>query len=281
MTNANSAGSSPASATRSASNRLPLKASRASFWRLLYGIYAWLQFVLVATLGLPVVLLVPTIERRRAIIRALARLSLRMAGMRIHTRDLSSIPLPCILVANHCSYIDGVVLQATLPPHFSFVIKTEMSRVPLAGTLLRRIGAQFVDRSDRRRGQRDTRRLLRSATRGQAMAFFPEGTFSHEVGLLKFHVGAFAAAVRAHLPVVTVAIRGTRHCLPANSIWPRPGVIQVDVLGVLDPPAADAAIEDRDATLKLRDAAREQILGALGEPDLTIDPINEQAKDPA
>ena len=69
-------------------------------------------------------------------------------------------------------------MQATLPPHFSFVIKREMSRVPVAGTLLRRIGAEFVDRSDRRRGQRDTRRLLRSAASGQAMAFFPEGTFS-------------------------------------------------------------------------------------------------------
>jgi 1-acyl-sn-glycerol-3-phosphate acyltransferase len=180
-------------------------------------------------------------------------------------------------VANHCSYIDGVVMQATLPPQFSFVIKTEMSRVPLAGTILRRIGAEFVDRSDRLRGQRDTRRLLRSATSGQAMAFFPEGTFSHEVGLLKFHVGAFAAAVRAHLPVVAVAIRGTRHCLPADSIWPRPGVIQVDVLNVFAPPAADEAIEDRDAALRLRDAARAQILQALGEPDLAASATNHPA----
>jgi 1-acyl-sn-glycerol-3-phosphate acyltransferase len=246
----------------------PVKSNGPTIGRLLYGIYAWLQFMLIAVLGLPFVLLTPTLGRRRAIVRALARMALRMAGMRIEAMGLQKVPVPCILVANHCSYIDGVVMQATLPPHFSFVIKSEMSRVPLAGTILRRIGAEFVDRSDRRRGQRDTRRLLRSAASGQAMAFFPEGTFSHEVGLLKFHVGAFAAAVRARLPVTTVAIRGTRHCLPADSIWPRPGLIQVEVLSVLATPTSQEPAEDRDAVLRLRDAARAQILRAVGEPDL-------------
>ena len=54
--------------------------------------------------------------------------------------------------------------------------------------------------------------------RGHALVFFPEGTFSTAVGLLRFHIGAFAAAVRADLPVVPVAIRGTRHCLPPGSL---------------------------------------------------------------
>jgi 1-acyl-sn-glycerol-3-phosphate acyltransferase len=237
-------------------------------WRVAYGIYAWLQFLLMAVAGLPVLLLTPGLERRRAVVRSLARGALRLAGMRLEVRGLAQLPLPCILVANHCSYIDGVVLTASLPPVFSYVIKREMSRVPLAGTLLRRIGAEFVERRDRKLGARDTRRLLRSAASGQAMAFFPEGTFGHEAGLLRFHIGAFAAAARSGLPVVPVAIRGTRHCLPADSIWPRAGVIRVEALTVLPVPSPDNGRVTYDVAVQLRDAARAQLLESLGDPDL-------------
>ena len=97
--------------------------------------------------------------------------------------------------------------------------------------------------------------------------FFPEGTFSSDVGLLRFHIGAFAAAVRANLPVVPVAIRGTRHCLPPESPWPRPGIIRIEALVAL--PAQPSASGDAgDRAALLRDAARAALLGALGEADL-------------
>src|SRR5579864_7560062 len=173
--------------------------------------YAWVLFAMLGAASLPVLLLMPGLRRRRALVRALARGILRLVGMRVRLLGLDRIVSPCVVVANHASYLDGVVMAGALPPHFSYVIKREMSRVPLAGTLLRRIGAEFVERRDRKVGARDTRRLLRRAASGHAMAFFPEGTFSQEIGLLRFHIGAFAAAARAGLPVVPIAIRGTRH----------------------------------------------------------------------
>jgi len=258
--NANSAGPPARSGAPVTVEAASAGSKKLGFWRLAYGFYAWSEFILCALLGLPVVLLTPGLTRRRRVVRALAGLALRLAGMRIELRGLGQLPTPCILVANHCSYIDGVVLTAALPPDFSFVIKREMSRFQLAGILLRLIGSEFVDRRDRKAGARDTRRLLRNAASGQAMAFFPEGTFTHEVGLLRFHIGAFAAAARAQLPVVPVAIRGTRHCLPADSIWPNPGRIEVQILNVLQIPASTAEV--------LRDAARSEILRAIDEPDL-------------
>jgi 1-acyl-sn-glycerol-3-phosphate acyltransferase len=258
MTNANSAGSSGASAVQSA--------TKVGVCRVLFGLYAWFEFTLTALLGLPVLLLTPGLMRRRRIVRGLARLGLGLAGMRIELRGALPLPTRCIVVANHCSYIDGVVLTAALPPNFSFVIKREMARFPLAGTLLRRIGSEFIDRTDRQQGARDTRRLLRSAASGQALAFFPEGTFGPQVGLQHFHIGAFAAAVRAQLPVVPVAIRGTRHSLPADSPWPNWGPIEVEVLPALAAPTESA---NRGAqAMMLRDAARAAILGAVAEPDL-------------
>ena len=83
-----------------------------------------------------------------------------------------------MVVANHASYIDGLVAAAALPPDFAFVIKKEMVRVPLAGLLLRRLGSQFVERFDRHKGGVDTRRVLKLAATGQSLVFFPEGTFT-------------------------------------------------------------------------------------------------------
>jgi 1-acyl-sn-glycerol-3-phosphate acyltransferase len=235
-----------------------------------YGLYAWLQFLLVGLLALLGLLAIGPLERRRGLIRRAARLTLALAGMRLRAQGLSSLPVSCVIVANHCSYLDGVVLAALLPERFGFVIKREMSAVPLAGLLLRRIGVEFVERRAAYQGLRDTRRLLRQAQRGASLVFFPEGTFSHEVGLLQFHMGAFAAAARANLPVVPVTIQGTRRRLPPGRAWPSPGGIQVRVLPQIAACSAQpaGAGEQSARAWRLRERAREALLAALGEPDL-------------
>ena len=98
--------------------------------------------------------------------------------MPIRVKDAHHLPTgPCVIVANHASYLDGLVLKAALPARFCFVIKKEVTRVPIAGLLLRRIGSEFVDRFNRHAGGMDARRLIKAADAGQALAFFPEGTF--------------------------------------------------------------------------------------------------------
>jgi 1-acyl-sn-glycerol-3-phosphate acyltransferase len=171
----------------------------------------------------------------------------------------------CIVVANHASYLDGLVFTAALPARFSFVIKREMSAVPLAGLFLRRIGSEFVDRFDRHRTAADARRLLRNAASGHSLVFFPEGTFTRIPGLLKFHTGAFVTAARAACPVVPAVVRGTRAALPPSGGLPRPGRIEVELLPPIDGQPQTA--ESSSATI--RDRARQAILVALGEPDLT------------
>ena len=118
--------------------------------RLVYACYAWPAFLLLSAASLPLLLVLPGLERRRRMIRAVARLALRAIGMRLQAHGMRSLPHPCVVVANHESYLDGVVLAALLPPRFGFVIKREMRAVPAAGWLLERIGAHFVDRRDRK-----------------------------------------------------------------------------------------------------------------------------------
>lgn len=239
-------------------------------WRVIFSFYAWLQFLLAGLLALVALLLPGPLARRRTLVRRTARLVLRLAGMRVRADGLARLPAACVVVANHCSYLDGVVLAALLPERFGFVIKREMSQVPLAGLLLRRIGVEFVERRARQQGLRDTRRLLRQAERGESLVFFPEGTFSHQIGLLHFHIGAFAAAARAGLPVVPVAIQGTRRCLPPGSPWLAPGRIEVRVLPAVAPGPEERGGADSQAERArwLRERARGALLAVLGEPDL-------------
>jgi len=208
----------------------------------------------------------PGVERRRTAARAAARIFLRLAGLPLTVKFLERLPPgQCVVVCNHASYLDGVVLFAALPSRFAFVIKREMARVPGAGAVLKRLGSEFVERFDRQRGASDARRVLRNASQGQSLVFFPEGTFTRTPGLLKFHTGAFATATRANCPVVPAVVRGTRRALPPSGALPQPGPLQLELL----PPLRAVASTGEHAAPELRDRARAAILAALAEPDLT------------
>ena len=139
--------------------------------------------------------------------------------------------MQCVVVCNHASYLDGIVLTAALPARFGFVIKREMSAVPLAGAVLRRLGSEFVERFNRHRGASDARRVLRNAGQGHSLVFFPEGTFTVTPGLLKFHSGAFVSAAHAGCQGSTggfVRVHSGVH-YPPMVVLPSPGRIEIEV----------------------------------------------------
>ena len=190
-----------------------------------------------------------------------------IAGLPLTVRFAERLPAgQCVVVCNHASYLDGIVLTAVLPARFAFVIKREMAAVPLAGALLRRLGSEFVERFDRARGTRDARRVLRNAIQGHSLVFFPEGTFTRTPGLLKFHTGAFATATRAGCPLVPAVLRGTRRALTPGRPLPLPGLIEMQILPAL---TARGDLPADHAVSELRERARAAMLAALGEPDLT------------
>ena len=207
-----------------------------------------------ASIALLTSLFVPTLRGRRRVAGAFSRGFLRAAGIPFRVEGLRRLPdVPCVVVANHASYIDGIVAAAALPPDFAFVIKKEMGRVPLAGLLLRRLGSAFVERFDRHEGASDARRVWRLAATGQSLVFFPEGTFDASRQIGKFLRGAFATAERSQMQIVAVAIHGTRDALPNGTLLLRRMPIRFEILEVLDSAGA-------------RQRSRELIAAAVGEP---------------
>lgn len=246
----------------------PQESAACSLCRALYGSYAILVFLLLGISTLIAVSLIPGLglARRRALAHWGAAGFFTVAGLPLKVHGLEHLPPgPCVLVANHASYLDGVVLKAALPARFCFVIKKEIVKVPLAATLLRRIGSEFVDRFNRHAGAMDARRLIKAASTGQALVFFPEGTFTEQPGLSRFHSGAFATALRADVPVVPAVIRGTRSVLRSDRLLPRRQSIDVCIL----PPIPALDVQGSRLTVEdARDLARERILAVLNEPDL-------------
>ena len=234
--------------------------------RFAYCAWALLSFAVLGVVALLLLWVLPRLLTRRSAARATARAFLKLAGMPLTVQFAERLPASqCVVVCNHASYLDGIVLTAALPARFAFVIKREMAAVPFAGAVLRRLGSEFVERFDAARGATDARRVLRSALQGRSLVFFPEGTFTHSPGLLKFHTGAFATAARVGCPLVPAVVRGTRRALAPGGGLPRAGAIELEILWPLEP--GEISIEE--AVPLLRDRARAAMLAALGEPDLT------------
>jgi 1-acyl-sn-glycerol-3-phosphate acyltransferase len=230
---------------------------------LAYALYVWALFWLVAPLVWAASAVLPRPAWVWSLSRAAARLVLRLSGTPFRVHGLEQLPAGAyILVANHASYLDGIVLTAALPAPVSFVAKSELLDRLVPRLYLRRLGAYFVQRFDLARGTEDARRLAAEARAGARLAFFAEGTFERMPGLRAFHMGAFVAAAEAQLPLVPVAIRGTRAVLRADHWFPRRGAITVTIGAPLEPSGSDWA-----AAIALRDAARAEILRHCGEPD--------------
>lgn len=241
---------------------MPSTATASLPFRLLYGGYAWFIVIFIVVPVTFAFLFVPGLDRRRAMARWGAAAIFKMIGSPIEVRGQ---PLTegdvAIVVANHQSYLDGIILTAVLPPHYTFLIKGEMARVPVAGFLLTRLGSLFVDRSSTNKRQRSARRLVQTARQGHALAVFPEGTFDDVPGLKPFHLGAFRAAWRAGSAVAPIVITGARSKLRSGSWLPRPGPLTVEFC-----PRIEARDFPDEAGL-MRESRR-LMLERLDEPDL-------------
>ena len=239
-----------------------------------YGIYTWSAFVVAVIPALLFLAVTPGRIARRRVTRWFARAFFFSIGSPIRIEAGTTFPDgACVVVANHSSYLDGIILTAALPARFTFVIKHEMARFPFAGYLLRRIGSEFVNRHDSSQKHHATRRLFKAAESGDALAFFPEGTFDNKPGVRRFQPGAFGAAWRGRLPVVPVVIFGARAKLPAQVWLPAPGPLSISIGESIEP-------DHHDSARSLMSTAREAILVRLGEPDLATGELSADSQQP-
>jgi 1-acyl-sn-glycerol-3-phosphate acyltransferase len=191
------------------------------------------------------------------------RMALRLCGVRPRVTGIEHLDNlgAAILVANHASYIDSVVLMATIPTDFRFLAKRRLANYPLIGTVIRKVGHATIEKATVAQQLSGADVLARLLREGRQMLVFPEGTFLRPPELLPFRLGAFKAAVDTGRPIVPIALRGTRRVLPAYTRLFRRGPIDV-VIGAPLMPAGQRWQE----IVRLRDEARAVIAHGAGEP---------------
>lgn len=170
---------------------------------------------------------------------------------------------PYILVANHCSYLDGLVIVAVTGLSCRFVAKSELLNNPFSRIFLTKLGTEFVERFDVEKSVVDAKKLAVDAEDCQPLVVFPEGTLYRMAGLHPFHMGAFIAAANSGVPIIPVTLCGTRSKLRGDSLFPRRGDISVTISQPLSPQG-----NDWNAALELREQSRAEILSHCGEPDM-------------
>jgi 1-acyl-sn-glycerol-3-phosphate acyltransferase len=147
---------------------------------------------------------------------------------------------PYIFAANHQSQFDIFVLQGFLGVDFRWLAKKELFAVPVWGPAMRRAGYIPIDRS---RGRKALKSLAEAAEKigaGTSVIIFPEGTRSRDGRLQEFKAGAMVLALKAGVPIVPVAIRGTHEILPKGRLLMKRGTVQVRVGRPIETDAAMA-----------------------------------------
>ena len=241
----------------------------------LYAAWWWVVLAGAFLLGSLTIIILPRLAWRWSALRWISRGTLAAMGVPVSVSGIDRIPdRGAMLVFNHSSYMDSLVLVAVLPGEPAIVAKRELAGQSIAGPLLRRLAIPFVERYDVSGSLADAGALIALAHQGRTLVFFPEGTFTRRAGLSGFYLGAFKVAAEAELAILPGVIRGTRSMLRSDQWFPRRAAISVEIGEPVMPSGADFT-----SVLRLRDAVRNVMLARCGEPDLgeLIKPASSQA----
>jgi 1-acyl-sn-glycerol-3-phosphate acyltransferase len=132
-----------------------------------------------------------------------------LAALGIHYTVEGEPPARGVVVANHLSYLDILILSAAMP--CCFVAKAEIDKWPVFGWISRCSGTLFLDRASLASAQKVSEMIAERLSLPVPVLFFPEGTSSDGTSLLRFHSRLFEPAIQAEAPVTAASVRYILH----------------------------------------------------------------------
>lgn len=187
-----------------------------------------------------------------------------VAGVRIRAEGVERLDPAAsyVIAANHASYMDTPVILSTLPMQFRFLAKDGLFKIPFLGTHLKTAGHISVPREDPRaaiKAMTEAARNIRE--KGISMLIFPEGGRTLDGELRPFKEGVAYIAIKAGVPVIPIAILGTRAVVPVHSGIVRAGDVTVRIGEPIG--TANLTLRDRE---QVTEQVRKQIAAMLVGP---------------
>jgi len=144
-------------------------------------------------------------EQREARVQAWALQFLALWGIHLKVLGQPVVNGPALIVANHISWLDILVMHAAR--HCRFVSKSDIRDWPLVGMLATGAGTLYIERTSRKDALRMVKDMAEAMKNGDVVAVFPEGTTSDGRELLPFHANLIQAAIAAEAPVQPVSLK--------------------------------------------------------------------------
>ncbi|MGZ7078353.1 MAG: lysophospholipid acyltransferase family protein [Thermoanaerobaculia bacterium] len=195
----------------------------------------------------------PVIDK---IIRLWAKSIVAAAGIDLQTENVQSIRADhrYILVSNHYSYFDIPCVFAAIEQPIRFMAKVSLFKIPIFGWALGRAGFIPIDRKNRRTAVKSFDLAARRIRQGNTIVVFPEEGRSRTREMRPFQRGGFLLALKSELPILPIAIDGTRDVFPVGAKRVKPGRVTVKVGHVI--PTAGLSLRDKE---RLSETSRTQI----------------------
>jgi len=171
-----------------------------------------------------------------------SRLICRWNGIKVEVSGKENILVdqPQIFIANHQGYYDIFTLAGYLTVQLRWVSKAVLFRVPFMGWAMRAAGYIPVERNNRKQSYQAFLNTLEAIKEGSSVVIFPEGTRSEDGNIGIFKKGSQLLAQRAKVPMVPVAIIGTRDIIRKGSMLFHPGTVRIIISPCI-------ALEEKDA----------------------------------
>src|SRR3954462_3310839 len=168
---------------------------------------------------------------------------------------------PHIFASNHVSWFDVPALAKILP-HYKFVAKAELFKVPIFGPGMRSVGMIEIQRENRKAAFGAYDVAAERIRSGASVVVFPEGTRGRDYALRPFKKGPFVLAIAAGAPIVPIIVHGTIEIMGKGMMWVRPGTIDVHLL---EPVSTNGV--DYDHREALMQTVRGRMAAAMRDPD--------------
>lgn len=181
--------------------------------------------------------------------RLFSRGVIRAAGASVvvHNPEKILADQTAVYVSNHVSWFDVFALASVLP-HYRFIAKAELRKVPLFGPAAGKIAAIYVDRKNRKAAFDAYRVAAAQVKEGVSVVVCAEGTRGTSYSLRPFKKGPFVLAIAAQVPIVPVVVHGTREVQPKGAFRVKPATIEITVLDPIE--TRGSGYDERDALMR-------------------------------